>query len=187
MIKNEVLEIISINNGICDDCITTDGKFKRRQQVNKRCNKLFDEGSIYREKKVCEKCRKFKIISLISKLGESRLETMHEKKIDERSTNFETEDFGIFDLKFEFKWIPIIEEKSVEYLFPTPLDKLSKKKHSLPSVYRWILISPNGKKLQDVYIGEASELSRRIYNYLNPGERQKTNKRLNTLFRVSCF
>jgi hypothetical protein len=181
MIKDIVLKIIEEKPNCCDDCIAKICD-KRRQQVNKRCNKLVEKGFIFRKKNKCIVCENFKITNIIASSGINELNTLEEKKKEKRSTVLEKENFGRFNINFEFKWNSLFEDENLEFLFPIDLNKEAKKKHSSPSVYRWILINPEGKKLQDVYIGEASELTRRIYNYLKPGKSQKTNSRLNKLF-----
>ena len=52
-------------------------------------------------------------------------------------------------------------------------------KSGLPALYRIRLTGAGGERR---YVGETSNLSRRMYQYCNPGPTQQTNIRLNGIF-----
>jgi hypothetical protein len=50
-----------------------------------------------------------------------------------------------------------------------------------PSVYRWLVTSPESK-LVAAYFGETESLARRIGQYISPGRSQQTNLRIKAYF-----
>lgn len=180
MIKIDVLKIIQdFKLPICDDCISLNQKFTRIQ-VNKRCSELERELLIEREKRSCSKCSKIKKSNIITEDGNELLTVMENKGII--SELLEESHFGEFKIDFKFEWISVFNNDNIEYSFPQHVDRSKKSKYHIPTVYRWILRNQNGKKTKNIYVGEASELARRIYHYVNPGGDQQTNIRLNQLF-----
>lgn len=179
MIKTEVLKIIQ-NKGpiICDDCIALNKNFTRIQ-VNKRCTQLERDSYIFRETQTCSNCLKLKISNSITEIGADFLNQLANKGLVLELTELSTS--GQLSLKLKFEWVPLNIEGGIRYLFPASINR-TKRSIQKPAVYRWILINENGKRTQNIYIGEATELAQRIYNYVNPGDDQKTNTRLNKFF-----
>ena len=58
-------------------------------------------------------------------------------------------------------------------LFRTPLGFRIRADWAKPAIYRWTI--KIGDRIDAVHIGEADDLSRRIYQYLNPGAAQQAN------------
>jgi len=180
MIKIDVLKIIrAFNLPICDDCISLNQKFTRFQ-VNKRCSELERELLIEREKGNCAKCYRIKISSTITENGTEFLSSMGNKGVI--SELLEESHFGEFKINFKFEWISVYNNDNIAYSFPQLIDRSKKSKYHIPAVYRWVIRNQHGKKTKNIYVGEASELARRIYHYVNPSGNQQTNIRLNELF-----
>lgn len=180
MIKIDVLKIIQdFNFPICDDCVSLNQNFTRIQ-VNKRCSELDRELLIEREKRNCAKCNRIKISSTIKDQGNEFLTEIENKGII--SELLEESHFGEFKIDFKFEWVSVYNNDNIEYSFPQPIDRSKKSKYHIPAVYRWIIKNQHGNKTKNIYVGEASELARRIYHYVNPGGDQQTNIRLNELF-----
>jgi hypothetical protein len=179
MIKIDVLKIIHDKGSrICDDCIASNQNFTRIQ-VNKRCTQLERDSFISREKQTCSNCRKLKISNAITANGTDYLIQLANK--GQVSELTETETSGQFFLNIKFEWVPL-DVDGIRYQFPASINRTKKSTLHKPAVYRWILINQHGKRTQNIYIGEATELAQRIYNYVNPGNDQQTNIRLNKLF-----
>ncbi|HDZ36112.1 MAG TPA: hypothetical protein ENH81_04280 [Thermococcus sp.] len=86
-------------------------------------------------------------------------------------------------IEIEYEWEPIVNDRGERYVFPRRFKEFKRGFHShynFPAIYRWVL-RKNGK-IVAVYIGEAEDIGRRIYGYINPGPSQQTNKRLNFVF-----
>lgn len=84
-------------------------------------------------------------------------------------------------LTIDSEWKPILENKSVQYLFPNTITSYMRQQYKMPAIYRWVV--DTDKTIESVYIGETEELCpRRVYGYLNPGPSQMTNIRINNLF-----
>ena len=180
MIKIDVLKILqTFKLPICDDCVSINQTFNRIQ-ANKRCSELERELLIEREKRKCEKCFKVKISSSITENGEEFLIAMENR--GNISELLEESHYGEFQINFKFEWIPVYNNENIEYSFPQQINRTKKSKYNIPAVYRWILRNQDGNKTKNIYVGEASELARRIYHYVKPGGDQQTNIRLNELF-----
>ena len=75
----------------------------------------------------------------------------------------------------EFRWSrlgPVRRDADGELLFPST--------GYVPGVYRFRVVGDGPERH---YVGEASELRRRFQQYRTPGSSQRTNLRLNKLFR----
>jgi|GEM_PF-1518370 len=180
MIKIDILSIIQdFNSPICDDCVSLNQNFTRFQ-VNKRCSELKRELLIEREKRKCATCFRIKISNTITEHGNEFLTAYENKGVI--SELLEESHFGEFKIDFNFEWISVYNNDDIEYSFPQSIDRSKKSKYHIPAVYRWIIRNQHGKKTKNIYVGEASELARRIYHYVNPGVNQQTNIRLNELF-----
>ncbi len=87
-------------------------------------------------------------------------------------------------IELNYEWQSVYLRENVEYLFPMAITPFMRSKYKTPAVFKWDIYqkTPGDKKL--VYIGEAHELSpRRLYGYLNPGQTQLANKKVNDEFR----
>jgi hypothetical protein len=60
-VKPSVLEALSPDNFICDDCLSEILNIKPRQAINKACRDLAAKGLVLRSSNKCEKCFKHKI------------------------------------------------------------------------------------------------------------------------------
>ncbi len=88
-------------------------------------------------------------------------------------------------INLDYQWEIVYLRENVEYLFPLSVSPYMRVKYKEPAVFKWEIYqkTPGDKKL--VYIGEAPELCpRRIYSYLNPGQTQQANKKINTEFNA---
>jgi len=86
-------------------------------------------------------------------------------------------------IEIKYEWGPIINDKGQRYVFPMRFKEFKRgfrSYYNFPAIYRWVI--RKNEKIVAVYIGEAENIGRRIYGYLNPGPSQQTNKRLNSLF-----
>lgn len=68
----------------------------------------------------------------------------------------------------------------VPYRFPHKVGRHMNEQYAGPAIYRWTIREQAG--IVGVYIGEAVDLHRRITQYLKPGPKQPTNKRMNGEF-----
>jgi hypothetical protein len=87
-------------------------------------------------------------------------------------------------IKLTYEWQIVYLRENVEYLFPMAISPYMRSKYKAPAVFKWDIYQnkPGDKKL--VYLGEAQELCpKRLYGYLNPGQTQLANKKVNTEFR----
>lgn len=84
-------------------------------------------------------------------------------------------------LNADFEWVAVADELGEPYRFPRPVGSL-RSKYPGPSIYRWVSRRPDGT-VESVYVGETDNLGRRIYGYLNPGQSQQTNLRMNAELR----
>ena len=87
-------------------------------------------------------------------------------------------------LKLTYEWQTVLLRENVEYLFPMAISPFMRARYKEPVVFKWEIYqkTPGDKKL--VYIGEARELCpQRLYGYLNPGNTQLANKKVNADFR----
>ena len=79
-------------------------------------------------------------------------------------------------LNLEYAWTPVLDDNDQPYTFPSPLGFRIRGEWARPAVYRWAI--KIGNKIDSVHIGEADDLSRRIYQYLNPGAAQQANAKV---------
>jgi hypothetical protein len=87
-------------------------------------------------------------------------------------------------IKLVYEWKPVLLREGVEYLFPLDISPFMRSRYKEPAVFKWEVYqkTPGDKKI--VYIGEAAELCpSRLYGYLNPGQTQLANKKVNADFR----
>lgn len=56
----------SVNQSICDDCLSLQFGFNHRQQVNQMCNKLYKNRLLVRIKSICFSCQCYKITNSIN-------------------------------------------------------------------------------------------------------------------------
>jgi hypothetical protein len=78
------------------------------------------------------------------------------------------------DIRYD--WIPVEAEQGVPFVWGGKVSAYMKSNYSNPGVYRWSIWK--GKQLGAVYIGESEYVARRIGQYLSPGSRDSTNRRL---------
>ncbi len=80
-----------------------------------------------------------------------------------------------------YQWIAVKSSENTAYSFPGALTDYMKLNYRFPALYRWVITKTDGSIIY--YLGETDGLvPRRIYQYLNPGPRQKTNQRLHAVF-----
>jgi hypothetical protein len=53
-------------DGLCDDCLSIASGVTPRQQVYQRATELFQDGKIFRNKRSCSSCKKFKLVNSIN-------------------------------------------------------------------------------------------------------------------------
>jgi hypothetical protein len=80
------------------------------------------------------------------------------------------------------KWVPVENAPGVRYLFPIGTSSYLRENWAGPAVYRWVIFEQTSDDVQQLYVGEAAQLPRRINGYLNPGPSQTTNQRLKAIF-----
>ena len=80
------------------------------------------------------------------------------------------------ELRLNFGWAPVLGDDDEPYTFPSPLGFRIRSDWAKPAIYRWTVTI--GGRVDAVHIGEADDLSRRIYQYLNPGASQHMNARV---------
>ena len=81
------------------------------------------------------------------------------------------------NLTLTYEWEPILLDQGKQYTWPNKITKFMRDKYNFSAIYRWVV-----ENTLSIYIGEASLLPRRIYQYLNPGKSQQTNNYINHLF-----
>lgn len=79
-------------------------------------------------------------------------------------------------IELEYHWVSVINKDGSKYRFPDERGTIGTS-YARPAIYRWAVSDPDGNNMY--YIGEAMDLRRRIYGYLNPGPTQETNKWMN--------
>ena len=84
------------------------------------------------------------------------------------------------ELTLTYEWEPVLLDQDKQYTFPNNITKFMRDKYNFSGIYRWVVEKETN--IQAIYIGEASLLPRRIYQYLNPGKSQQTNNYINHLF-----
>jgi hypothetical protein len=81
-----------------------------------------------------------------------------------------------------FQWRAVlIAENGSGYEFPSKLTPFLRGRYSIPIVYRWRVHPGDQGKPEELYIGEAEDLARRIQRVLTPGadgKKKSTNARL---------
>jgi len=105
------------------------------------------------------------------------IEVKSEKAANQKASNmdFFKIEKGEINLKGDFIWNRIVIN-SLHYEFGQNF----KIKNDDKYVYRWYVERKNEIL---VYIGETKQFSKRINQYLSPGKDQKTNKRINEIFK----
>ncbi|WP_297487306.1 hypothetical protein [Thermococcus sp.] len=86
-------------------------------------------------------------------------------------------------IEVEYEWKPVINDEGKRYSFPMRFKEFKRgfrSYYNFPAIYRWVI--RKNEEIIAVYIGEAENIGRRVYGYINPGPSQQTNKRLNSLF-----
>ena len=84
-------------------------------------------------------------------------------------------------LELEYEWTSVLRDDGAPYRFPSPLTQGKAGPYAGPAVYRWLPFLNTPGDTQRVYIGEAANLARRVYHYLNPGPTQQTTIRIRAL------
>ena len=84
------------------------------------------------------------------------------------------------NLTLTYEWEPILLDQGKQYTWPNKITKFMRDKYNFSAIYRWVVAKEDN--IQAIYIGEASLLQRRIYQYLKPGKSQQTNNYINHLF-----
>jgi hypothetical protein len=84
-------------------------------------------------------------------------------------------------LELKFLWKPVLQDDGGPYRFPSPLAQRKAGPYAGPAVYRWLPFRETPGDMRRVYIGEADNLARRVYHYLNPELTQQTNTRMRAL------
>src|SRR4029079_9415705 len=79
------------------------------------------------------------------------------------------------DLTIEMCWEPVETSDGSRYLFPESPSKLIRGKWKCPAIYRWRIVT--GENVE-IYIGETEQLVRRLRNYIQGHNRQKTSRRI---------
>ena len=79
----------------------------------------------------------------------------------------------------DYVWKLVELRPGVAYQFPEPVSSHLSQNLAGPAVYLWKVKS--GDRVVGLYVGEASDLPRRLKGYLKPGPSQTTNLRMNTL------
>src|SRR5437667_1039497 len=80
------------------------------------------------------------------------------------------------NITLDYEWTPVLDDSDQPYTFPSPLGFRIRADWAKPAIYRWTI--KIGDRIDAVHIGEADDLSRRIYQYLNPGAAQQANARV---------
>lgn len=101
-------------------------------------------------------------------------------RIERRLDTFFSSESSVYDINIEFvyKWVPVLREEDKNYRFPEGITSFMRRNYRRPAVYRWNIFRNRLGDEKLIYIGETEELCRRIYQYLNPGRRQRTSKRI---------
>jgi hypothetical protein len=87
-------------------------------------------------------------------------------------------------ISLAYEWQSVYVRERVEYLFPMAISPFMRTKYKEPAVFRWSVYQRTPEDRKIVYIGEAQELCpKRLYGYLNPGQVQQANKKVNAEFR----
>jgi hypothetical protein len=90
----------------------------------------------------------------------------------------------LLQIKLTYEWQPVFLRDKVEYLFPADISPYMRSKYKEPAIFRWDVYQKTASDKKLVYIGDAQELCpKRLYGYLNPGETQRTNQKINGEFR----
>jgi hypothetical protein len=88
----------------------------------------------------------------------------------------------MYNLHLKFEWELVQYEEDRTYQFPNVISPFMKARYKEPAIYRWSVFKESFEECNTVYIGESTELIRRINGYLKPGISQQTNIRMNALF-----
>ncbi|MGC8667212.1 MAG: hypothetical protein ACP5VE_03720 [Chthonomonadales bacterium] len=80
-------------------------------------------------------------------------------------------------VQVEYSWEPVTTHGGQKYRFPEPLSPEFREEWSRPAVYRWVFRGDDGC-LREALVGEAEDLARCVYQYLNPGGGQYANAKI---------
>ena len=89
------------------------------------------------------------------------------------------------ECRLYIKWRSTLSGGSRAYNFPEGFTAYFRRTYSIPAVYRWRVMGSEVEEKEEIYIGEAEDLVRRIQRVRTPSPKAKqgdTNKRLNKLF-----
>lgn len=78
-------------------------------------------------------------------------------------------------LDIELQWVPVFAAPGEFYRFPAPLSRYCKQNCNKAGVYCWRV---QGQTASVVYVGEAENLAQRLGEYIRPGRRGTTHKRI---------
>lgn len=67
----------------------------------------------------------------------------------------------------------LVEENGSGYEFPSKLTRFMHNKYNVPTVYQWRVHPGDQGKPEELYIGEAEDLARRIQRVLTPTRKEK--------------
>lgn len=84
-------------------------------------------------------------------------------------------------IELNFEWDLVYKSPNEFYSFPDKISPYLVENYKRPFIYRWNIFREEPHDLKKIYIGEAINLIRRIKNYIKPGPRQQTSKRINKL------
>lgn len=80
-------------------------------------------------------------------------------------------------IQVQYSWQPLSTPAGQVYRFPEPLSPELREQWSIPAVYRWVFRDAEGK-VREALVGEAEDLARCVYQYLNPGGGQYASPRI---------
>lgn len=87
-------------------------------------------------------------------------------------------------VNLNFVWEQVLSGPGQSYEFPHEVTPFMRREYRGPAIYRWLAYARGIGDRREIYIGEAENLCRRIYGYLQPGSKQQTNVRMNARFRA---
>jgi hypothetical protein len=80
-------------------------------------------------------------------------------------------------IQVEYSWEPAMTPSGQTYRFPERLSPELREQWAGPAVYRWVFRGSDGA-VREALVGEAEDLARCVYQYLNPGGGQYANPRI---------
>ena len=146
------------NEGMCDDCISSQFEIYPRQQVNQICNDLKRQGKVDRKESLCRKCHKLKLCNFLVTKDVSPKKTITQIRWEENSPR------KLGFPQFLEKYSQIFPERVEKYAkdhwaLTKDLEehgqKIVNRAYSHPSMYMLFLLKvgiwkkPHGKGLQD--------------------------------------